>query len=101
MTATGSDRAKAARVAEAVLADAAWLVHLSWCMPMRCIPDFVDPELETAHQGFMDVLACLVDEIGEIGEIGETCCLHGEVGGRHGCDGSKMGSRFTGVAWVR
>jgi hypothetical protein len=82
VTAMGSDRAKAARVAEAVPADAAWLVHLSRRMPMRRIPDFVaegvdsavealqrdvidfvDPELEAAHQGLTDALARLVDEI--------------------------------------
>ncbi|MGW3291390.1 hypothetical protein ACWDR3_42860 [Streptomyces sp. NPDC001002] len=82
MTAMGGDRAKAARVAEAVPADAAWLVQLSRRMPMRRIPDFVaegvdsaldalqrdvidfvDPELEVAHHGFMEALARLVDEI--------------------------------------
>lgn len=83
VTATGSDRAKAARVAEAVPADAAWLAQLSRRMPMRRIPDFVaegvdsalealqrdvidfvDPELGTAHQRFTDALARLLDEIG-------------------------------------
>lgn len=83
VTATDSDQAKAARVAEAVPADAAWLIHLSRRMPMRRIPDFVtegvdstlevlqrdvidfvDPELETAHQRFTDALARLLDEIG-------------------------------------
>lgn len=82
VTATGSDRAKAARVAEVVPADAAWLVRLSQRMPMRRIPDFVaegvdsvlealqrdvidfvDPELEVAHQGLVDALALLVEEI--------------------------------------
>ncbi|MGP3737586.1 hypothetical protein ACTWJ9_31190 (plasmid) [Streptomyces sp. GDS52] len=82
VTATGSDRAKAARVAEAVPVDAAWLIYLSERMPMRRIPDFVtegvasalealrrdvidfvDPELEAAHQGLTETLACLVDEI--------------------------------------
>ncbi|WP_156724766.1 hypothetical protein [Streptomyces apocyni] len=83
VTATVSDRAKSARVAEAAPADAAWLVHLSRRMPMRRIPDFVtegvdsalealqrdvidfvDPELETAHQHFTDALARFLDEIG-------------------------------------
>ncbi|MFJ8795856.1 hypothetical protein [Streptomyces sp. NPDC102462] len=83
VTAAASDRAKAARTAQAVQPDAAWLAHLSRRMPMRRIPDFVteavdaalqalrrdvidfvDPELNTAHHRFVDALARLDDEIG-------------------------------------
>jgi|GEM_PF-5466900 len=83
VTATASDRAKAARTAQAVQPDAAWLAHLSRRMPMRRIPDFVtegvdaalealqrdvihfvDPELNTAHHRFVEALARLDDEIG-------------------------------------
>jgi hypothetical protein len=76
-----ADRAKAARVLQALPADARWLKVLAKGDPLRRIPlwlsdavhdaharlmddvvDFIDPELATAHQAFVDALAALNNE---------------------------------------
>jgi hypothetical protein len=78
LPAPDSDRDKAARIVRAVPQDAPWLKALASGAPLRRIPfwltkdtyaalnqlrgdvvDFLDPELVTAHQGFVDALARL------------------------------------------